>query len=166
MSSIIDVDFLKFVRETVDWLGEKYKGITNSQKKATLNKVANQISRLAVNKAAYLAALKSGLTSEDENIDLHTINTAIATAKKDTDTLHELLTKLDLNASKFSFSLKHGLEKLTRLKQIKLSELEALVATNEVGPVETQKVIEELASFESQWMALGTEIDILIKEVF
>lgn len=164
MSAIIDVDFLKTIRETIDWLSEKYKGVTNSQKKMTLNKIANQISRLAVHKAAYLAALKTGLTADEENVDLYTINKAIATAKEDTDTLNKLLSDLDLDTSKFTFSLKYGLEKLTRLKQIKLSELEQLLAKDSVGTTEVNKVIEELASFENQWIELGREIDVFIKE--
>ena len=164
MSSIIDLDLIKQVRETIDWLIGKHKGISNSQKKAVLNQIANQISTLAVNKAAYLVALKQELGSANETVDLYKITSALKTARTDTEKLNDLLTEFDLDAAKFTFSLKHGLEKLTRLKQLKLKELEELVAEDTPGSAQLNDIIHELEAFEHQWIDLGKEIDDIIEK--
>lgn len=158
-----NLDVLKTFRETVDWLIEKYKAASDYDTKKQLNKIANQISRLAVNKAAYLSTLKEELNSNKENIDLSKIHYAIRVAEEDTGKLRELLNEVKFETAEVSFSFKYNLEKLTKLKEIKLTELKELVSKEVLSSQETEKVISGLESFEQKWIELGKEIDALIR---
>jgi hypothetical protein len=155
----MDLDIFKTIRETTDWLIEKYKNVTDSKTKNQLSQIANQISKLATNKAVYLASLKRGLNSNKTDVDLFEIQNAIRTAEKDTNVLNELLHKTDLDSAKVTFSLKNGLETLTMLKAIKLTELKELIAKDVVKIEDQKKIISELEAFEQKWVELGKEID-------
>ena len=115
----MDLDLFKTVRETIDWLIGKYKLATNNNEKQNLSTVANQISKVATNNAIFIEELKKALSSNNELIDLDNITSAIQIAESDIDKLSELIKKIDLDSSKYTFSFKHGLEELTQLKQIK-----------------------------------------------
>lgn len=159
----MDWDILKTIRETTDWLIEKYKAANDYNTKNQLNKIANQISKLAVNKATYLAILKNELSSNKEYVDLFQIRNAIKTAEDDTKKLKELLDEFQFETAEVSFNFKHGLEKLTQLKQIKLIELKEMVLKDILSSKEMEKVHSDLESFEQKWIDLGKEIDTLIR---
>lgn len=164
MNLTIDMDSINVLKKIKDFLEETYTTITNHQKKKKLNAIANQISKLVINKTSYLATLKKMLTSGQEEIDLLEIHSAIAIAEEDAGTLNKLLTAYDLDASKYTFSLKHGLEKLTTLKQIKLTELKEVLSNNHSTSIDLDTIIKELASFEDKWIALGVQIDAFIEK--
>ncbi len=160
----VDLDSLNFVKSITGLLEKSYNKITNLQKKNKLNAIANQISRLVIHKTKYIAVLKQVVSSGEEEVDLYAINSAIAIAEKDTAKLNEMLEAYDLDASKYTFSLKHGLEKLTMLKQIKLNELKEVISNNHSTPIDLGNMIKELTSFEDKWIALGKEIDVFIEK--
>ncbi|WP_298420456.1 hypothetical protein [uncultured Kordia sp.] len=160
----IDLDSLNFVKSITGLLEKSYNKITNLQKKNKLNAIANQISRLVIHKTKYIAVLKQVVSSGEEEVDLYAINSAIAIAEKDTAKLNEMLEAYDLDASKYTFSLKHGLEKLTMLKQIKLNELKEVISNNHSTSIDLDNMIKELTSFEDKWIALGKEIDVFIEK--
>lgn len=161
----MDWDVLKTTRETIDWLITKYKEGDDYSKKKKLNKIATQISILVVNKIEYISILKRELKSNKEYVDLAKIHSALSIAEKDTTRLNELCKELSLEALDVSFSFKHGLEKLTRSKEIKLSELRELVSTGLISNKDTEDVILELENFEQKWVDLGKEIDQLVKGI-
>ena len=159
---LLDLDVFKAIRETIDWLVEKYKGITDAQSKNQLNKVANQISLLIAKKTAYLSVLKKSLSSKEEYIDTNDIREALQTAEADTQVLNTLIK--GLNAKEVTFSLKHSLEKFASLKQEKVSELKKMITGDKIGNEDQEKVIQELEAFEQRWVELGNKIDLLFKE--
>ncbi len=159
----IELGIFQTVRETVDWLIEKYKAVTDSETKNQLSKIADQISILAANKAAYLVVLKNELNKNTEYVDLSRIHSALSTAEEDTQILRDLLDKFKLGSQEISFNLKHGLEKLTMLKRIKLNELKELILQDVLTIQEAEKIVSELESFEQKWIALGQEIDMAIR---
>ena len=160
----IDLDLLKAIRETVDWFIEKYKNVDDFDTKNKLSIIADQISKIASNKAAYLATLKNNLNNNTEYIDVPPITKALSIAEKDTEELSKLLDEFKFETVKVTFSLKHGLEKLTNLKQIKIIELKEMISKDILTSIETEKIISELESFEKEWIDLGNKIDEIIKK--
>ena len=161
----MDLDLFKTVRETIDWLIGKYKLATNNNEKQNLSTVANQISKVATNNAIFIEELKKALSSNNELIDLDNITSAIQIAESDIDKLSELIKKIDLDSSKYTFSFKHGLEELTQLKQIKIIELQEMISKKMISKDRSIKdIISELESFRQRWIDLGNTIDQLFKE--
>ena len=155
----MDLDFLATIRETIDWIIKKYDDAKDKQLKKQLDEIANQIRHLANNKRAYLATLKKGLTSKQEEMDIFEINQALITAHGDTEKLNVLIEKFDLDKAKIPFSLKDALQKLTQQKQIKIEELKELVSKEGIKINDIEKIVSDLESFEQQWVELGTKID-------
>jgi len=106
--------------------------------------------------------LKKGLSSNEVYIDVDDIKSALQTAETDTEKLNALIR--ELNSKEVTFSLKHSLEKLASLKQIKVAELKELIAKDALDIADQGKVIHELEEFEQKWIDLGKDIDILFKD--
>jgi hypothetical protein len=155
----MNLDILKPIRETIDWLIEKYKTATDIKTKNQLNEIANEISKISVHKAAYLEVLKREIELGKDFIDLSKARDAISEADKDTNNLSELLKRFDFDSSKIGFSLKHDLEELTRLKQVSLADLKRIYSEDKFTSDTQEKLISELESFKLRWVELGKKID-------
>lgn len=160
----MDISIIKPIRETVDWLLGKFKSAKDHHQKEQINKIAQQIVKLIVNKSLSSTILKNMLESENEHISVYKIRESIFKTEEDLRVLHELLEESNMNIEHIPFTLNLGLSELTNHKMVRIDELKTMISNGNFGIKEQEKMLEDLNNFNIEWTKLGEEIDQLFRE--
>lgn len=87
------------------------------------------------------------------------VSEALAIAARDTNQLLSTITTARLTAGNLGLRLKLKLDTLANLKLTEIQRLNMYLSGND--SVDSSKIIQSLSGFESQWVAIGEEIEIL-----
>ena len=157
---VLKIDVLKQIKEFIDWVSNKIKDVKTAEEKEKLVTLMNSISTLVSNKQEYLNKIQA--LENDKVQQEKAISNALKVAQTDTENLLATIKSTGLNTGNLGFALNN---KLQVLANIKSEELERFKLTIGMSPEENTKIVEKLASYNSQWMEIGEQVDKLKKEL-
>lgn len=155
----IDIDFLKGVRDLIDWAQKKGTSTIKYLDRKKLNDIINSITDLVTNKKIYLNRINSAIRSgNQEQVELE-IKKALNIAQNDT---RNLLIEIKDSQLKDS-TIYHILNsKASVLANAKLSEVERLKSLTGEGEI-NENIAETLSKYEEQWDHIRIELEHLKK---
>ncbi|MFP9098357.1 hypothetical protein ACLI09_04825 [Flavobacterium sp. RHBU_24] len=156
----LNVDLLKPILETIDWIKKNYVEMKSDAEKYKLNTIIEDISTLIIHKNEYLYRLNEVKNSEEELKE--EIKKSLKIAEADITKLLISIRDTELKASTVGLELNI---KLNTAANIKMSEIERF---NNLlnGSIDTDinTIIETLSSYKDKWIEIGKEIETLKKK--